>query len=199
MISFTPTEELPLPPSWMLEELEKEYQKYNTFLLQQIFTIRECRPIRNAFRSKMQRTPSAKALHAAFGKRIERTNNGEITDESLYEGLVKAIRKKPNFCDTINGYINKDFNKAIRYKTKKDKISGQKEIKPGMWQLAENLKNCWDNEMQHGIFHPRRQKVFEKLIKCGFNKWLIHNMNRRECQRFKKNSFIYYHFTEIPK
>jgi len=62
MISYTPTEELPMPPQWMLDELELEVTKYNTFLMSQILTIREARPIRLALREKLQVHPIAKIL-----------------------------------------------------------------------------------------------------------------------------------------
>lgn len=62
MNGFTPIEQLPMPPKFMLDELEEEIKKYNSFLLSQIFTIREAAPIRNAFRQKLHVHPTAKAL-----------------------------------------------------------------------------------------------------------------------------------------
>ena len=70
MNSYTPINELPHPPKFMLDELEQAFKNYNTFLLTKIFTIREARPIRNAINEKFKRTPTAKALHDARFKSV---------------------------------------------------------------------------------------------------------------------------------
>jgi len=185
---FTPIDELPMPPTWMLEELEEEFKNYNTFLMAQIFTMKEAAPIRNAIREKINRTPSAKALHEAFGKRIERTNKGDIDDCSLNVNEVDIIRIKPHFCYTINCEENDDFTDAISYKKKKG-------VKPGMWKLAEKLHKVWNYRI--AFYRNYRQKHTDELIACGFNKWLIHNL--KKCEKKKNNKNLYYCETEIPK
>jgi len=70
MNSYTPINELPHPPKFMLDELEQAFKNYNTFLLTKIFTIREAAPIRNAFRQKLNVHATAKALKDARFKSV---------------------------------------------------------------------------------------------------------------------------------
>jgi hypothetical protein len=99
MNSYTPINKLPMPPQWMLDELEEEITKYNTFLMSQIFTIREARPIRNAIRQKLHVHPTANALHNEKCKSI--------------------LDKKPLMPKSYNKFFTKNDG-SIKSRTKKN-------------------------------------------------------------------------------
>lgn len=172
---FTPIEELPKPPQWMLDELEKETAKYNFSLLQQIFTIRECRPIRLAVREKISRTPSAIAIHEAL-------ENPEV---SYYKNNISKLKAEENkikihFTDSIDIEHNEEFYDVIKYK--KRSSSGHA-VKEGMWKMTEKLFSIWTSEVRSGY-----RKKDDRLIKMGFMKWLILNLKHLEKKRNRKRN-----------
>ena len=78
-MTYTPINELPAPPAFMLEELECEERAYNSELMARIFTIREARPIRIVFRKKLQTHPVAEILTKTYFPRYDYTKEFFIT------------------------------------------------------------------------------------------------------------------------
>jgi len=114
MISYTPTEELPMPPQWMLDELELEVTK--------------------------NRTPSATAIHNALAKEeySHLDENKYVTLNILKRSRnINSKAFKNSFSTDVNYDLNTDFFDIIHYKNQK------KGIKNGMKELANCLFNLW--------------------------------------------------------
>jgi len=152
MISYTPIEELPMPPQWMLDELELEVTKYNTFLMSRIFTIREARPIRLAFRQKFQVHPVAKLL------------------KEVYEGVAfgSVTYYAQHFKEIVNERRNlKDRGCSKELTNKVSKYSGN------FWPVPKNvmkLPKCYLDQMKvksgknKGKYHHKLTSLASKII-----------------------------------
>jgi hypothetical protein len=157
MNGFTPIEQLPMPPQFMLDELEAE--------MSIIFP-----------------TPSAIAIRKYFE---------EIKKDIYFD-------RKLSLYKSIDVEENDEFVDAICYKNK----SNGERVKPEMWNLAEKLHKCWNDNMGRFIrgenYHWNNAKYNMKdVFECGFNKWIVHNL--KHCEKKKKNKEIYLFQTEIPK
>lgn len=114
MISYTPIEQLPMPPKFMLDELEQEITKYNTFLMSQILTIREARPIRLAFRQKFKTHPVAKLLK----EEAKNYKKNMTLDEFIYMKINSEMPGK--VFDTL-AFIPKEVTKHFVFQKGKFK------------------------------------------------------------------------------
>lgn len=194
-MTFTAIDELPLPPTWMLEELEEEYKKYNTFLLQQIFTIKECRPIRNAFRSKMNRTPSAIAIHKALENPKVKHYKNNITRLQSIENRIRLKQTKSEYnnslhiMEVMDYYVNKEVKDIMMKKN-----SRGLQFKAGIYKLAEKINELWCNEVNYGLRYN-----CDKVLRCGFQKWFMHNLRKFEKRRNNKKKLVHWAEVETPK
>lgn len=159
MISYTPINELPMPPKFMLDELEEE--------------IKKCR------------TPSATAIHTALSnqeKYLKEFSTPENKNE-LIVTLLKMSRNnnskayKNSFSTTVNYKFNPEFYEIIHYKNQK------KGIKTGMKELANCLTTLWKEMVSMGEF--KRSYPYE-LVEVGFMPWLLHNLKLNEKKRLNK-------------
>lgn len=178
MISYTPINELPMPPQWMLDELDLEVTKY--------------------------RTPSATAIHDALSKEEKYLKEYSSLDEDKIVTLkiLKQSRNinskafKNSFSTTVNYDLNAEFFNIIHYKNQK------KGIKIGMKELADCLTNLWKDIVT--ISEYKTSYPYE-LVEVGFMPWLLHNLKLNEKKRLNKAVLSNYYTgnldewdTEIP-
>jgi len=177
MISYTPINELPMPPQWMLDELDLEVTKY--------------------------RTPSATAIHDALSHK-ETYLKKYSTPENKYKLIVTILKQSRNintkafkngFSSTVNYDLNAEFFNIIHYKNQK------KGIKIGMKELANCLTNVWKKMV---TINEYKSYPYE-LIEVGFMPWLLHNLKLNEKKRLNKAVLSNYYTgnldewdTEIP-
>ncbi len=188
MISYTPTNELPMPPQWMLDELELEVTKYNTFLMSQILTIREARPIRLALREKFQVHPVAKLLKEevhkveAFGsvtyyaqhfKEIvnERRN---LTDRGCSKELTNKVSKySGNFFPVSKNVMKLPKCYLDQMKVKSGKNKGKYHHK--LTRLASDIICEFQYKVSNKGYHKVSTFVIDKYYKKGFSKFFEEN------------------------
>ncbi len=180
MISYTPIEELPMPPKFMLDELEEEITKYNTFLMSQILTIKEAKPIRLALREKFQTHPIAKLIKEQadnksvfhFIKRYKWKN-----DEYDYSNV--PTDKKPTFGYTIVGTLNTS-NVPSRVLTLPEYYQNQMKIKSGdkkgvfrykLVTLAHRIISHWKSV----VGGCNRNQSADHFLRKGFYKFFEEN------------------------
>ena len=156
MNSFTPIEELPMPPKFMLDELEEEIIKYNSFLMSQILTIREARPIRLALREKFETHPVAKLLKDEVKKTVHK--NSKVYYAQHFKEIVNERRNL-----TDRGFSKELTNKVSKY-------SGN------FWPVQKNvmkLPKCYLDQMKvksgknKGKYHHKLTRLASDII-CEF-------------------------------
>jgi len=187
MISYTPTEELPMPPQWMLDEQEKEISKYNTFLMSQILTIREARPIRLALREKLQVHPIAKLLKevnkgVAFGsvtyyaqhfKEIV-NDRKNLKDRGFSKELTNKVSKySGNFWPVSKNVMKLPKCYLDQMKVKSGKNKGKYHHK--LTELASDIICEFQYTVSNKSYHKVSPFVIDKYYKKGFYKFFEEN------------------------
>tara|TARA_R100001163_G_C5013728_1_gene158781 strand:- start:287 stop:898 length:612 start_codon:yes stop_codon:yes gene_type:complete len=180
MNSFTPIEQLPMPPKFMLDELEEEIIKYNTFLMSQILTIREARPIRLALREKFETHPVAKLL------KDEAENHN---CHSCWKGLEIYVCRFRQICawrkvcspdertekNTIVTLKVKRLPKSIRDNLKFKKGKNKGVYKHKFVELADNIVSKWYCITSDIKYKKSQERRIDKLLRIGFAKFFKAN------------------------
>lgn len=186
MISYTPINELPMPPQWMLDELEEEFMKYNTYLMSRIFTIREARPIRNAFRKKFKTHPVAKLLKEKAN--LHFNCYGDVT--TLYQyarNFSSFVSSKGSGDERAENkhYVPKNVTslpKGLRdnMKFKRGKNTGV--YKSKSMYLADKIVITWKytTNIRRVIREDNGYHNIDKLLKKGFVKYFDENWERNK-------------------
>jgi hypothetical protein len=175
MNGFTPIEQLPMPPKFMLDELEEEIKKYNTFLLSQIFTIREATPIRNAIRQKLQVHPVVKMIRSFARSEFDMSFPQLI---EYKKSSMWVLHKDFNIDSRIN-LLPEEIKEKLKFKSGKRK--GQ--FNPKLKLLAEEIIIHF-----YAILNSRCNWT-EENWKLGFWKYFDNNFLRNKSRSQKMWSF----------
>lgn len=184
MTMYTPLSELPHPPAFMIEEVEREERAYNTELLMRVLTIKEARPIRLELRKKLNTHPVAQLLHdaSATAKEIIDNHNARFRRPSHRQSYPDAHEwditpldywRNQTFRYTmpILSFIN-TLPKAEkeRLKTKTGKNKGQYNRR--RLNLASQVIRNWRTNIRN-----YENDNWRKYEKCGFLNFYRYNMD----------------------
>lgn len=166
-MAYTQIDQLPPPPQFMIDELEREESKYVSELLSKVLTIREARPIRNALRQKLQVHPIVRGIRESTKKKIGYESSNPLLAEINLYPLCFALNP-----DTI--YF-REFEELI--KNKKGKNKGKHNMKKG--DLLYFLMDVWNKKTELMTIDNNEKRVNEldKMLRIGFCKWLETNFH----------------------
>jgi len=145
-VMYTPIDELPMPPAFMIAEAEEADRDYNTYLLQRIMTINEARPIRNALRQKFQTHPLITNVLNAKKRQLDDTewqkgytptNGDKIKLVAKQASRFQKRRTKQNLYKT---FLNNDIHKVKRGKRKG-------EIRLKDIEMFNDFQKQWNDDM----------------------------------------------------
>jgi hypothetical protein len=163
-VMYTPIDELPMPPAFMIAEAEEAERDYNTYLLQRIMTINEARPIRIALRQKLQTHPLITNVLNAKKRQLDVTEwekgytptNGDKV--KLLAWQASRYQKKRTKQNLYKTFLNNDLHKVKRG-TRKGEIR-LKDIK-----MFNDFQKQWNDDMNN------RYKYFEDWKTHTFLLW----------------------------
>jgi hypothetical protein len=184
---YTPLSELPAPPAFMLEEVEREERAYNTELLSRVLTICEARPIRLELRKKFNTHPVAQLLHdaSARAKNIIERHNARFPDarEGDITPLEYWISQTFRYAMPILSFIE-TLPKAEkeRLKNKTGKNIGQYNRR--RLNLASLVILRWRNNIRN-----YENDISRKYEKCGFLNFYRYNMDINDWAKGKEEDF----------
>lgn len=170
-MAYTEIHQLPPPPQFMLDELEREESKYLGELLSKVLTIREARPIKMALMQKLQVHPIVNAVRDSAEKVLrerEEANyrrgvhsSNQWKNKSAYDGSVSWKKMFTGLCPKINWNIIarnsiRDKNNChimngqlLRFKSGKKKG----EISPKKYRIADHIIHMWYKTIaKYGIY-----------------------------------------------
>ena len=169
-MAYTPVDQLPPPPQFMLDELEREESNHLRTLFSKVLNIKEALPIRNALRQKMHVHPIVRAIqenvHLNWGNPHEIDGGASTLKPHVLSKLYFQLARKKR-TNTTKHLLNY-FHPILIYKSGKKK--GQ--LNPKLVSLAEEIIVDWQSKMdasmkfKHGCAMQRNH--FDRLIRCGF-------------------------------
>lgn len=192
---YTPLSELPHPPTFMLEEVEREERAYNTELLRRVLTIREARPIRLELRKKFNTHPVAQLLHdaSARAKEIIDRHNARFRRPSHRQAYPDAREWQ---ITPIEYWIDQSFRYAMPLLSfintlptaEKEKLKNKTGKNIGQYNrrrlnLAQAIVCNWRNGIRH---YPERK---ERYLRCGFLKFYRYNMEYNDWAKGKMDDW----------
>ena len=167
---YTPLSELPYPPAFMLEELDREERAYNTELMARILTIPTAKPIRLELRKKFNTHPVAKEFNKLRAKLI-------------IENWIKSgsySMSSDNFIKTLP----KDELEKLKNQTGKNK--GQ--LNQRRFDLAQEIVWKWRH------FNRVLTDYKERCLRLGFLKFYRYNMEQNNWGKDKIEDW----FVQLP-
>jgi len=175
----------------MLDELEQEITKYNTFLMSQILTIREARPIRLAFRQKFKTHPVAKLLK----EEAENHDGLEIyvrrfSDIFSWRNVLspdERTEKKTSVTLKV-----KRLPKSIRENLKFKKGKNKGVYKYKFVELADSIIHQWyciTSDIHYKMNNQFEAHRIDKLFRNGFVKYFERNFEFNK-NRAKRDWYI---------
>ena len=171
-MAYTEIHQLPPPPQFMLDELEREESKYLGELLSKVLTIREARPIRNALRQKLQVHPIVRGIRESTKQQIGYESSNPLLAEIKFYGAPC-----PHLCFALNPdtIYFREFEELI--KNKKGKNKGKHNMKKG--DLLYFLMDVWNKKTELMTIDNNEQRVnqLDKMLRIGFCKWLETNFH----------------------
>jgi hypothetical protein len=191
---YTPLSELPHPPTFMLEEVEREERAYNTELMARILTINNARPIRLELRKKLNTHPVAKLLHDASARAkelIDRTNASlrrqphrfpmatPIDFTPIEYWIEQTLKRKLPVLSFIKT-LPKDEQEKLKNKTGKNKGQyNRRRLNLAQQVICKWRRNIRDYENDN----------WRKYEKCGFLMFYTYNMEYNNWAKGKEEDW----------